>query len=138
MRILAVTFLLGLPLAMLGRVPGAPTPRHFESMVYELAAADAHIEGDVVVRLNIGADGSVVSAVATAGPPILRKDAEANARKWTFVPGEQGRLDVTYSFRLKAPYVVYAAPTVTIFDLPNHVTVATNFREIAGHSSHLK
>jgi len=107
-------------------------------MVYDPVAAAARIQGDVVVHLEIGGDGSIVSAVVTSGPPVLRKGAVANARNWTFVPGEQGNLDVTYSFRLKEPYAFYTAATVTTFDLPDHVTVATNLKENAGNSSHLK
>jgi TonB family protein len=134
------TILLGvaLSLGILGGVPGEPVPKHVQSMIYDAAAATARIQGDVVIRVRVDSKGSVISATAASGPPALETGAVANARTWTFVPGRQGIVDITYSFHLTKPYVLYTAPTSTIFDLPNHVTVVTNFKDIAGTRSHIK
>lgn len=113
-----------------------PVPRHLESMTYDMAAPAARVEGDVDVQLTINDDGSVIAAEAANGPPALRKGAEANALTWKFAPGQAGTVRVTYSFRLEKPYLTYTGPTRTVFDLPNHVTVMTNLKEIAGNSSH--
>jgi TonB family protein len=44
----------------------------------------ARIMGDVVIQLEIRADGSVASAEVVSGPPMLRQGALDSARKSTF------------------------------------------------------
>jgi len=62
-------------------------------------------QGWVIVRLDVGADGSVVEAVAQRSLPegLFEKSAERAAREWTFQPPANGGLSdcrVLISYRL--------------------------------------
>jgi TonB family protein len=53
---------------------------------YPAAARSAHITGTVVVELVVNERGSVTSARASSGPPLLAGAAEAAARGFKFTP----------------------------------------------------
>jgi TonB family protein len=54
---------------------------------YPQVPRQAMMTGAVVVRIQIEATGSVRSAVAESGPPLLRPSAELAARRWRFAAG---------------------------------------------------
>lgn len=53
---------------------------------YPQMARAAGIEGVVVVEVTVGETGSVLSARAISGHPLLRDAAVAAARGWAFSP----------------------------------------------------
>jgi TonB family protein len=62
-------------------------------------------QGWVIVRLDVGADGSVVEAVAQRSLPegLFERSAERAAKEWTFQPPANGGLSdcrVLISYRL--------------------------------------
>lgn len=63
-----------------GRANSLPKP------VYPNAAKAVRAAGRVTVQVTIGKDGTVTSAVAVSGHPLLRKPSEVAARKATFAP----------------------------------------------------
>jgi TonB family protein len=82
-----------------------PPPR------YPSAAKDAGQQGTVTVQIIVGEDGSVVSAVAVSGPPLLRDASEAAARSAKFAPtlicGHPVKVlgVITYNFILQGPFI---------------------------------
>lgn len=63
-----------------GRAISLPTPN------YSPAARAAKASGQVTVKVILDESGEVISAVATSGHPLLRKDAESAARRSRFKP----------------------------------------------------
>lgn len=57
---------------------------------YPPAAANARIEGTVMVSVLVDEQGRVVEAEATSGHVLLREAAVAAAREWTFKPSLSG------------------------------------------------
>ncbi len=72
--------------------------------VYPKVAKMMHIEGDVILELEIGAKGNVQKARAISGSPVLREAAEEAARQWKYPPSRDKAPLVTQvliNFRLK-------------------------------------
>jgi TonB family protein len=53
---------------------------------YPPIARAAKATGTINVDVSVAADGTVLSATATDGHPLLRRAAEVSARGWQFVP----------------------------------------------------
>ena len=89
-----------------GTGSGASTvqPLKVVQPVYPRVAKMMHIEGDVVLELEIGAKGNVQKARAISGSPVLREAAEEAARQWKYPPSRDKAPLVTQvliNFRLK-------------------------------------
>lgn len=73
--------------------------------VYPPSAQKMNIEGQVRVEVTLDEEGNVVTAKATAGPPLLRSTCEEAARKSKFKPALAGNQPVkatgfiTYNFK---------------------------------------
>ena len=65
---------------------------------YPPIAQSARLQGTVVVRLSIAANGTVTSATALAGPPLVTEAALNNARAWKFAATKQRETIVVYQF----------------------------------------
>lgn len=101
-----------------------PFPAHVESPDYPLDALHARVEGDVEVTAEVDSQGRVIGPQkATKGHLLLRDAAEENIRTWRFQPGAQGKVKVTYRYRILGRSMYGAAPTKYKFDLPDSVTV---------------
>jgi TonB family protein len=57
---------------------------------YPPIAVAARIAGDVVVRVTVGSDGSVLHAEVVSGPKILYQSATEAAEKWKFEVSSPG------------------------------------------------
>jgi TonB family protein len=112
-------------------------PRHIESPVYPPIAHTAHVTGTVVLRVSIGADGSLIeAALAPESKPNRILDAAAinNVRHWTFVKPPTGPYveTITYDYEFDESLPAeggkdnYPVITRVSFDLPDHVHVRTN------------
>ena len=100
---------------------------HLESPQYPEIARQAQIQGTVNVRVAFGRTGRVLTAGSDdAGHPILRREAEENAKKWTFASGHEGTLMISYEFRLEEPKVKSFSPTLVSFDLPGSVLIVSH------------
>jgi TonB family protein len=113
-----------------GDAAGPACVIHLESPTYSNVARFAKLEGEVIVRVEISPGGSVTSARSLGGTSLLGQEAERNARTWLFAPGENRNIQVHYIFRLEKPDVENNPPTRVIFDLPERVTVISNFAPV--------
>ncbi len=100
---------------------------------YPAIAAQAQIQGDVILQCVIGDDGRVQSFEMTSGPPVLTEAARDNALKWGFhVPkglgGEARVFRLTYGFRLEGTCVAPTCTSEFSFEYPDRVTVSTQTR----------
>jgi len=118
-------------------LPGRPTYRalcirHFASPIYNPVARQARLEGDVPVRVSVGADGKVENTVVlpTEAHKLLQKEASENVRRWTFEPNGKQEFTITYEFRLVKPEVEGFSPTAVSLDFPSYVYVTCNLRTI--------
>jgi protein TonB len=59
---------------------------HKVAPVYPVIARSAHVSGEVLVRLTIGLDGNVKSAVVEKGPPMLRGAVLDAVKQWRYKP----------------------------------------------------
>ncbi|HZH32134.1 MAG TPA: TonB family protein [Pyrinomonadaceae bacterium] len=69
---------------------------------YPPIAAAADVKGSVVVEVDVDSAGSVVSAKAVEGHPLLRRAAEESAKLWEFNPASDGTVSrsasLTFAF----------------------------------------
>ncbi|MGH9680229.1 MAG: energy transducer TonB, partial [Candidatus Acidiferrales bacterium] len=56
--------------------------------VYPAAAKASHIQGKVVLNLNISDKGLVAAAKAISGPPFLRQAAVDAVKRWKYAPAQ--------------------------------------------------
>ena len=107
--------------------------RHLVGLDYPPIAAQAQLEGTVVLKCILGRDGRVQSTEVRSGHPVLSQAARENASKWIFrmpfnVRPETRVFTLRYNFRLEG---VCRAPNCTSsfsFDIPDSITVVTQAR----------
>lgn len=77
-----------------------PVVAKFVEPPYPPAAIAVRAQGDVNVLVQVSNDGTVISALATSGHPLLRAAAVAAAKSWGFskVPGIH-YLNIIFRFR---------------------------------------
>ena len=64
----------------------APRLLHSVQPRYPVVAEENHIEGDVIVQVDVDAAGNVAKASAVSGPVMLRQAAVDALRKWRYKP----------------------------------------------------
>lgn len=101
--------------------------RHLVALDYPPLAAQAQIQGEVVVKCTIDDDGRVKNTEVVSGHPVLAKDARENAAKWAFSPTTGSRDEsrvfaLIYRFRLEGVCFT-KCPSSFSFDYPNQATV---------------
>lgn len=70
---------------------------------YPQIALQAHAFGKVVVEVEVGADGQVMSARAVSGHPLLQAAAAKAARRWQFAANDKGsvaKVALTFDFQV--------------------------------------
>jgi TonB family protein len=88
-----------------------PKPVEFQRPEYPSIARSAQVGGVVTVRIVVGPDGLVKSAVATSGPAMLQAPVLTAVRQWKFDPvqiGEQPtsfRVDEQFSYNIQKPNI---------------------------------
>jgi TonB family protein len=60
--------------------------QHQVGPIYPAMAALAHVQGPVLLKVEIGIDGRVINVEPISGPPILVAAASDAAREWTYTP----------------------------------------------------
>jgi TonB family protein len=96
---------------MLSGLTKAPALVSQPDAVYPADAADAGVQGTVILQIDIGPDGKVIDAKLTqeSGTPSLDAAALEAARRFVFSPAELDgvptavRIEYAYHFELKAP-----------------------------------
>ncbi len=80
--------------------------------IFPAIAASAKASGDVIVEVKIDQNGTVSSAHALEGHPLLQKVCEATARRWKFAAAKDSKsarvARLTFTFRVvddKAPEI---------------------------------
>jgi TonB family protein len=98
---------------------------------YVALARQARIEGDVEVRCVLDASGAVITSEAISGHPLLKRQAEADAREWRFRRTGTGESTATlvYSYRLAGKATLHDE-TRFVFEMPNHVNVTSSFAQL--------
>lgn len=114
--------------------PASVCVRHLSAPTrYPILARQARLQGTVVAKLRIAADGSVVEAVVEAedplltAHPILQSDTQQLVRKWTFecqscAPGVPFEHVIKFNYRLEGEDAQYDYTRVTL-ELPDEVTI---------------
>jgi hypothetical protein len=74
---------------------------HFERMAYPIGAKTTHVEGAVVLRASVDAQGRVSGAAPLSGPRALVNETEENLKKWTFSRPRGAKVIIVYWFRLR-------------------------------------
>jgi hypothetical protein len=110
LRSLTISLCAGLAVLAHGQteavMPGAPqvVAAKLPPASYPPIALAAHISGGVTLDIVLRRDGSLVSAVAVSGPPMLREPGEILAGKTTFAcegcTADATKFEVTYRFEL--------------------------------------
>jgi TonB family protein len=110
--------------------PNRPQPIPVTTKVaplYPALAREARITGEVTVQAEIARDGSVISAKALSGPPLLHETCEDALQLWKFdrsnmhsdfpVPDR-----IIFRFKIKGPPAPHKPKTVH-WKLPHRVEV---------------
>jgi hypothetical protein len=116
--------------------------KHLEPPLhYPALARQVQIQGTVIVKLTIAADGTVLAAESQTrnqdpqanAHPLLRDDTEKLVKKWTYgcaycsspVPYEK---TIKFIYRLEGERISYD-DTRVVMDLPHEVTITASPRE---------
>jgi len=114
--------------------------KHLEPPLhYPAIGRQAQLQGTVIVKLTIGADGAVLAAESLAqdgqklAHPLLRGATEKLVKKWTFgcvncspiVPFEK---TIKFIYRLEGEGISYDDSRVAM-ELPDEVTITASPRE---------
>jgi TonB family protein len=79
---------------------GGPAVLHAPPAIYPPQALRAKVEGSVILKVTIAADGTVAQAVPVSGPEPLRQAALDNVRQWQFeAKAQETQIDVGFSPR---------------------------------------
>ena len=98
---------------------------------YPPLARAARLQGVARIKLVVGGNGSIVSAEAIEGNPLLTKSAIENARTWKFSTAETRSPEapvVVFDYKLEDGSGWNRCATRVVFDSWNKVTVVSNFQ----------
>ena len=110
-------------------------PEHIEVPTYPSVARAAHLDGVVIVKLTVGADGAVIAA-ETLSPGSARflidKTIEL-VKKWTFrcvscPPAESYEKTLKFIYKLEREPSI-ADNTSVLMELPDEITITASPRE---------
>lgn len=90
---------------------------------YPQMARIAHITGDVQLKLGIRKDGSIESAVAVSGHPLLKEAALESAQQSLFECRGCGDEVTYYSLIYSFQYAIGPLSDVQVVQSLNHVTI---------------
>jgi TonB family protein len=98
---------------------------------YPPLARQARLQGTARIKLVVAGDGSIASAEAVEGNPLLTKAAIDNVRTWKFGTAEgQNLLEppvVVFDYKLENGSSWHRCATHVMFDSWSKVTVVSNF-----------
>ncbi len=82
--------------------------------VYPAAAQSAHVQGDVVIKVEISPDGLVRSSRVLSGPSILRQAAASTLKQWRYSSFQSGRATVAVTGNVLISFTLGDKPAVTL------------------------
>lgn len=91
--------------------------------IYPPEAHSLGVEGVVVVKVKIDAEGNVAEAVALSGNRWLTPYCARNAKKWHFLPNNLRAAILVYDFRIKGYCHDNTELGDSVFHAPNFTTV---------------
>lgn len=97
----------------------------FEPLDYPAVADTAHVQGAVVVKVQLDDHGKVVGATVISGPDLLTEASMQNARKWQFEPNPKHAAVIVYLFRIKGVCHENTYSSQFIFEPPNLATITS-------------
>lgn len=112
---------------------GAPWPdddllvRRRPQTSYPPISQSARIQGLVVVRVSIAADGRVTDATTLAGVPLLIEAAVSNAKAWVFEPTARREAILVYEFALERTSTDCSVVTYESVVFPRYIKVAASW-----------
>jgi TonB family protein len=62
--------------------------------VYPATAQSAHVQGDIVIKVEISPDGLVRSSRVLSGPSMLRQAAASTLKQWRYSSFQRGQATV--------------------------------------------
>jgi TonB family protein len=95
----------------------------FEDLKYPAIAHSAHIEGVVVIRVELDDEGKVAEALPISGTESLIISALANAKKWRFEPNSKRAAVLVYDFRIEGFCRDNSESGQSIYRPPNFTTI---------------
>jgi len=93
---------------------------------YPPISQSARIQGLVVVRVSIAADGRVTDATTLAGVPLLIEAAVSNAKAWVFEPTARREAILVYEFALERISTDCSVVTYESVVFPRYIKVAAS------------
>ncbi len=108
--------------------------KHLEPPLhYPALGRQAQIQGTVIVKLTIAADGTVLAAESANAHPLLRDETEKLVKKWTFgcaycTPNVSYENATRFIYRLEGEGISYDNTSV-VMELPDQVTITASPRE---------
>ncbi len=73
----------------------------FEDLSYPALAANTRVQGVVVIRAKLDADGNVEAGSPLSGSKLLIPDCLSNIKKWKFKPNPQRSVVIVYDFKIE-------------------------------------
>jgi len=93
-----VLFFVAMLMPLVKAANPAPEPNKME---YPDPARHSRVEGKVILRATVAADGHVQGVTTISGDPMLAQPASENLATWQFPPtGRESEVTVRYLFRL--------------------------------------
>jgi hypothetical protein len=130
--------IMSLLISLMGLPQGDKPPvfyvKHMEPPLhYPPLARQVQIQGTVIVKLTIAADGTVLAVESPDAHPLLKDDTEKLLKKWTFgcaycsspAPSEK---TIKFIYRLEGEGISYDDSRV-VMDLPDVVIITASPRE---------
>ncbi len=86
--------------------------------VYPQTAIDQRVEGNVVLHVIIGTDGTVKESSAMSGPPLLVQSAIEGVRQWQYQPVLLNGIPIEQDTTVTLNYELGPPPTVMVNNKP--------------------
>lgn len=116
--------------------------------VYPILARQARVQGTVIAKLKVAADGTVTDAIVESqdpllvAHPILQKATQQIVRQWTFecqtcAPGVGFEHEITFNYRLEGEDSKFSDTRITM-ELPDAVSIVARPPVIEGDTAQTK
>jgi TonB family protein len=84
----------------------------YVSPSYPATAQSAHIQGDVVIKVEVSPDGLVRSSKVLSGPSMLREAAASTLKQWRYSPFRSGKGTTAVTGNVLVSFTLGDKPTV--------------------------
>jgi TonB family protein len=104
----------------------------YTEMRYPRIAMSARVQGVVVVRATLDAEGNVVTATALSGSKLLTEGAAQNTKQWRFKPNARKEAIVVYEYRIEQGDCLDDTRMMFVLRSPNFVLISSCQGPITG------